>query len=84
MLVREGKMRRDQVGTYMTNQSPVHDYIEEANRGVLWSETNPPRPFLVNWRLRQVDVLCPTLPNVLDKEVCWWNQKSFIHLSSKF
>ena len=71
MLVQEGRMRRDQIGTYMTDHSPVHDFIEESSRGVLWSETIPPRPFLVNWRLRQVDVLCPFLPSAFEKEVCW-------------
>ena len=63
-------MRRDQRGIYMTSNSPVHDFIEEGGRGVLWSETSPPRPFLVNWRLRKVDVLCPFLPTILNKEVC--------------
>ena len=76
MLLREGKMRRDQRGTYMTSNSPVHDFIEECGRGVLWSETSPPRPFLVNWRLRKVDVLCPFLPTALNKEVWYWFAKA--------
>ena len=71
MLVQEGRMRRDQIGTYMTDHSPVHDFIEESSRGVWWSDTTPPKPFLVNWRLRQVDVLCPFLPSAFEKEVCW-------------
>ena len=70
MLVSEGKMRRDQLGTYLTNYSPVHDFLEEDSRGVWWSETTPPRPFIVNWRHRQVDVLCSSLPIEFEKEVC--------------
>ena len=58
------------MGTYVTSNSPVNDFIEEGSRGVWWSETTPPKPFLVNWRLRQVDVLCPFLPTIPDKEVC--------------
>ena len=68
-LVKEGKLKREQVGWYASKHSPVHDFIAEGTRGVWWSETSPSKPFIVDWRLRRVDVLCPFLPTDPQKEV---------------
>ena len=68
-LVEEGKLKREQVGWYATEHGPVADFIADPTRRVWMSETTPPKPFVVDWRLRPVDVLCPFLPTDPKKEV---------------
>ena len=62
-LVEEGKLQKEQVGWYATNHGPVAEFIAEGTRGVWMSETTPSKPFVVDWRLRRVDVICPFLPS---------------------
>ena len=68
-LIKEGKLKKEQVGCYATKHGPVAKFIAEPTRGVWMSETTPPKPFVVDWRLRPVDVLCPFLPIDPKKEV---------------
>ena len=68
-MVREGKLERKQIGWYATKHGPVDEFIAEPTRRVYMSDTTPPKPFVVDWRLRPVDVLCPFLPTDPKKEV---------------
>jgi hypothetical protein len=68
-LVKEGKIKPEQIGWYATEHGPVVEFITKPTRGVWMSETIPPKPFIVDWRLRQVDVLCPFLPTDPMKKV---------------
>ena len=69
-MVTEGKLKREQVGWYASKHGPVAEYIADpTSRGVWMSETTPPKPFVVDWRLRPIDVLCPFLPTDPKKKV---------------
>ena len=68
-LVKEGKLTREQFDWYATEHGPVAEFLAEPTRGVWMSKTTPPKPFVVDWRLRPVDVLCPYLPTDPEMEV---------------
>ena len=65
----EGKLQKEQVGWYASNHGPLAEFIADGTRGVWMSDTTPPKHFVVDWRLRRVDVRRPFLPTVPRQEV---------------
>ena len=52
---------------------PVNKFLDEGTREVKWSETTPPKPYVVDWKIRPVDVINPFLPADTKPEVIFYN-----------
>ena len=72
LLVQKGELKREHVGWYAEEHGPVNKFLDEGTRKVEWSETTPPKPYVVDWRLRKVDVINPFLPTDITPKVMFF------------
>ena len=72
LLVQQGKLQREHVGWYASEHGPVNKFLDEGTREVKWSETTPPKPYVVDWKIRPVDVINPFLPADTKPEVIFY------------